>query len=52
LLRVVMIFRVPNSTLRVQMVGGAGNAPVVASGFVLRHRFYRPATGTPPGWSR
>src|SRR5271157_4404355 len=30
------------------MVGGAGNAPVVTSDSCLRHRFYRPAAGTPP----
>jgi len=30
------------------MVGGAGNAPVVTSDSYLRHRFYRPAAGTPP----
>jgi hypothetical protein len=30
------------------MVGGAGNAPVVTSDSCLRHRFYRPAVGTPP----
>ncbi len=31
-----------------KMVGGAGNAPVVTSDFICRHRFYRPAAGTPP----
>ena len=41
-----------NCQLEMKLVGGAGNAPVVASDFVLRHRFYRPATGTPPGWRR
>ena len=30
------------------MVGDAGNAPVVTSDSCLRHRFYRPAAGTPP----
>src|SRR5690242_15380272 len=32
------------------LVGGAGNAPVVASDSYLyiRHRIYRPAAGTPP----
>jgi len=30
------------------MVGGAGNAPVVTSDSYFRHRFYRPAAGTPP----
>jgi hypothetical protein len=35
--------------LRIQkLVGGAGNAPVVTSDNCLRHRFYRPAAGTPP----
>ncbi len=31
-----------------KMVGAAGNAPVVTSDFVFRHRFYRPAAGSPP----
>src|SRR6266568_353655 len=31
-----------------RLVGGAGNAPVVTSDSYLRHRFYRPAAGTPP----
>jgi hypothetical protein len=30
------------------MVGGASNAPVVTSDSCLRHRFYKPAAGTPP----
>ena len=34
------------------MVGGAGNAPVVTSDSYLRHRFYRPAAGTPPKLAR
>ena len=37
---------IPDSALK--MVGGAGNAPVVTSDSYLRHRFYRPAAGTPP----
>jgi len=30
------------------MVGSAGNAPVVASGFILRHPIYSRAAGTLP----
>ena len=39
-------FCILQSALR--LVGGAGNAPVVTSDIFLRHRFYRPAAGTPP----
>ena len=31
-----------------ELVGGAGNAPVVTSSLCFGHRFYRPAAGTPP----
>ena len=31
-----------------EMVGNAGNAPVVASGFILRHPIYSRATGSFP----
>src|SRR5208283_3838401 len=44
-------FRALQSALlsrKLKMVGGAGNAPVVTSDSCLRHRFYRPAAGTPP----
>ena len=33
------------------MVGSAGNAPVVASGFVLRHPIYSRAAGSLPIWT-
>jgi len=32
------------------MVGSAGNAPVVASGFILRHPIYSRAAGSLPIW--
>src|SRR5271154_435178 len=33
-----------------EMVGSAGNAPVVASGFILRHPIYSRAAGSLPIW--
>ena len=37
--------------LRVQMVGSGGNAPLVTSGFVLRHPIYSRAAGSLPAES-
>ena len=36
------------SATRAKMVGSAGNAPVVASGFILRHPIYSRAAGSLP----
>ena len=42
-------FHVSSSALGDQVVGSAGNAPVVASSVVLRRRVYRPQAGSLPG---